>query len=200
MRWIERLSSLALSVGGWAYLAAAGLICFDIVARRLLGFSTGATTELSGYLMAVGMAWGFAGTLYERAHVRIDVLVQKLPLPLRGWLHTGSLLVLTIVAGFFAYGAASLTLDSLDLHATDLSSLQLPLAIPQSLWAAGILLLLLACVALLARSMRGLMSGDHTGVERLLLARGYEEESQETLEALAGAGDVTPPQKQGWLR
>lgn len=195
MRWLERLSSGALSVGGWMYLAITALICFDIVVRRLLGFSTGSTTELSGYLMAVGMAWGLAGTLYERAHVRIDVLVQKLPLPMRAWLHAASLLVLTIVAGFFTYGAVALAHDSFSLGATDLSSFQMPLAVPQSLWAGGIALLLLACLALLARSLRQLAARQHADVEHALMARGYVEEAEETLEALAEAGGASPAPK-----
>lgn len=188
MRWLERLSSGALSVGGWMYLAIAGLICFDIVVRRFLGFSTGSTTELSSYLMAVGMAWGMAGTLYERAHVRIDVLVQKLPLPARAWLHAGSLLVLTAVAGFFTYGAVMLAHDSFSLGATDLSSFHVPLAVPQFLWAGGIGLLLLACLALLGRSLRQLAGRQHADVERALMARSDLDEAADTLDALAEAG------------
>ena len=57
-RALERASQHALSVGGWCYLAMTALICFDIVARRVLGFSSGATSELSGYLLGIGMAWG----------------------------------------------------------------------------------------------------------------------------------------------
>jgi TRAP-type mannitol/chloroaromatic compound transport system permease small subunit len=74
-RALEWLSGRAMTVAGWCYLAITVLICFDIAARRLLGFSTEATTELTGYLMAIGMSWGLAGTLFERGHVRIDVLV-----------------------------------------------------------------------------------------------------------------------------
>ena len=55
-RALERASQHALSVAGWCYLAMTGLICFDIVARRMLGFSSGATSELSGYLLGIGMA------------------------------------------------------------------------------------------------------------------------------------------------
>lgn len=193
MRWLDRTASAALSLSGWTYLAITALICFDIVVRRLLGFSTGSTTELSGYLMAMGMAWGLAGSLYERAHVRIDVLVQKLPLPVRAWLHVASLLVLAVVVGFFTWGAVSLAHDSYSLGATDLSSFQMPLAVPQALWAAGIALLLLACIALLARSARSLASRSYDDVEHSLMARGYVEEAEETLEALAEAGAVPVP-------
>src|SRR6218665_327604 len=107
-RTLEWLSRRAMTVAGWCYLLITALICFDILARRLLGFSSEATAELTGYLMAVGMSWGLAGTLFERGHVRIDVLVQKLPLKVRVWLHLASLAALLVATGFFVYGAFSL--------------------------------------------------------------------------------------------
>jgi TRAP-type C4-dicarboxylate transport system permease small subunit len=195
MRWIEVISKHAMTVAGWCYLAITLLITFDILARRLLGFSTEATTDVTGYLMAIGMSWALAGTLLERGHVRIDVLVQKLPLRVRTWLHLASLLALMVATGFFVNGAVALARDSWELGATDLSTLRVPMALPQGLWAAGLALLLLATVALMARSLRLLAAGDAGSVDRLLMARNYEDEAAETLEAVAEAqaGMQAPP-------
>lgn len=196
MRLLEALSARAMTVAGGCYLLITVLICFDITARRLLGFSSEATTELTGYLMAIGMTWGMAGTLFERGHVRIDVLVQKLPLRLRVWLHLASLLALGVVSAFFVYGAWSLSRDSAQLGATDLSALRTPLVIPQGLWAAGLALLLLAVLALLCRCLAQLARGKADAVDRALMARTYEDEAAETLEAVAqahpGQGDAGP--------
>jgi TRAP-type C4-dicarboxylate transport system permease small subunit len=181
-RALERASQLALSVAGWCFLAMTLLICFDIMARRMLGFSSGATSELSGYLLAVGMSWGLAAALIERAHVRIDILVQKLPLGARAWLHFVALAVLLVVAGFFAWGAAALALDSWQLRATDVSQLSTPLVLPQALWAAGLSLFLLAALGLAARTLRALAAGRPAEVERMLVPRHYDEEVAETLE------------------
>lgn len=186
-RSIEWISARAMTIAGWCYLAITLLICFDIAARRLLGFSTEATTEVTGYLMAIGMSWGLAGTLLERGHVRIDVLVQKLPLKLRVWLHLASLAALLVATGFFAWGAFSLAKDSWDFGATDLSALHTPLAIPQGLWAAGLVLLLVAGVAVGARAIGQLASGDADAMDRMLMARTYVDEAAETLEAVAEA-------------
>jgi len=174
-----------MTVAGWCYLLITALICFDVVARRLLGFSTEATSEITGYLMAIGMSWGLAGTLFERGHVRIDVLVQKLPLGLRVWLHLASLLALLIATGFFVYGAASLAIDSWELSATDLSAMHTPLAVPQGLWAGGLALLLLAGLAIGARALGHLFGGDPGRLDAMLLARTDMDEAAETLEAVA---------------
>lgn len=176
-----------MNVAGWCYLGITVLITFDILARRLLGFSTEATTELTGYLMAIGMSWGLAGTLFERGHVRIDVLVQKLPLNVRVWLHMASLLALLLSTAFFVYGAYSLSRDSWELGATDLSTLRMPMVIPQGLWAAGLALLLLTVLAIVLRSLSQISTGQADAMDRMLMARTYEDEAAETLEAVAEA-------------
>jgi TRAP-type C4-dicarboxylate transport system permease small subunit len=182
-RVLQRASEHAVSVAGWCYLAMTALICFDIVARRVLGFSSGATSELSGYLLGIGMAWGLAGTLLDRAHVRIDLLVQKLPLGVRAWLHVAALAVLLVVAGFFAWGSASLAIDSYQLHATDVSLLRTPLVLPQALWAAGFALFFVVALGLCARVLAALAGREPAKVEKALGTRGYQDEVAETLEA-----------------
>ena len=186
-RCLEWISHRAMSVAGFCYLIITVLICFDITARHLLGFSTEATIELTGYLMAVGMSWGLAGTLFERGHVRIDVLVQKMPLRVRVWLHLLSLIALIVSTGFYVWGAVSLALDSLAFNATDLTTLRTPLVWPQGLWAFGFVLLLLAGLALLLRSLKQMLTGQQDAMDRALMARTYEDEAAETLEAVAEA-------------
>jgi TRAP-type C4-dicarboxylate transport system permease small subunit len=192
---IATLSRRAMSAAGLCYLAITLLICFDIVARRLLGFSSGATTEMSGYLMAVGMSWGMAGALYERAHVRIDVLIQKFPLRWRTWLHFFSLSCLLVSVAFFVWGSFSIALDSWTFGSTDLSSMRIPLIVPQGLWALGFALFLMAGVAMLCRCLV-LWWGQHPEqMDQMLNARNYEEEAAETLRAV---GESTPhPLPQG---
>lgn len=186
-RCLEWISARAMKIAGFCYLIITVLICFDITARHLLGFSTEATIELTGYLMAVGMSWGLAGTLFERGHVRIDVLVQKMPLRVRVWLHLLSLIALIVSTGFYVWGAVSLSLDSFAFNATDLTTLRTPLVWPQGLWAFGFVMLLLAGLALLLRSLKQMVTGQQNEMDRALMARTYEDEAAETLEAVAEA-------------
>ena len=184
MRIIEWMSRRAMSLAGWCYLVMTVLICFDIGARRLLGFSTEATTELSGYLMAIGMSWGLAGTLLERGHVRIDVLLQKLPLGWRVVFHLLSMTALLVSVGFFIWGATSLALDSYTFGSTDLTTLRTPLVLPQGLWAAGFVLFGLAALALMARALRQSVQGDWQTMDQSLMSRNDLDEANDTLQAL----------------
>ena len=90
---------------GWLFVLCALFITFDVLARKFLGFSSESTTELSGYMLGVGIGWGLAGALERARHVRIDMLIQKLPPRIRGWLHWLALALLAVFAGFLAYGA-----------------------------------------------------------------------------------------------
>ena len=184
MRLIEWASRHAMRLAGWCYLAMTVLICFDISARRLLGFSSESTIELSGYLMAIGMSWGLAGTLLERGHVRIDVLLQRMPLAWRVVFHLLSLAAMLVSIGFFIWGAFSLALDSMTFGSTDLSTLRTPLVVPQGLWAMGFALFGLAAVALMVRGLRQCLQGDWQTLDASLMSRSYQEEADDTLQAL----------------
>lgn len=184
---VSFISQHAMTVAGWAYLGITLLICFDILARRWLGFSSGSTTELSGYLMAGAMTWGMAGTLLDRGHVRIDVLVQRLPIKMRIWLHIVSLVLLLLTVGFFAWGATSLATYSWELRAADLSALAVPLVIPQGIWAAGLIMFFVTTLFMGIRSVWLIIKGNGALADSMLMARTYVDEAQETLHAVGAA-------------
>lgn len=196
-RSVERLGSAMGYVAGWGFIAISGLITFDVLARRFLGFSSQATTELSGYALAFGIAWGLAHTLSMRAHVRIDVIVNRFPPRIRHWLHLTSLAFLGVLVAYLFYGAWTLVEESLLFGATDISVIRTPLAIPQGLWAFGIGVFFVLIALLLAECLLLILAGRGGEVETLLHTRTYEEEVAEALEAVgeASAEAATPEAK-----
>lgn len=171
-------------VAGWGFVLCAFFIAFEVLARAFLRVSTGSTVELSGYMLAFGLSWGLAHALAQRGHVRIDILINRLPRPVRVPLHLLSLALLAIFVGFVAYGAWMLVDESLLFGASDISALRTPLAIPQGLWAAGLVVFLLLILAMLVENLLLALSGDARQVERNLSSRTYTEEAEEALEAL----------------
>jgi len=85
------------------------------------------------------------------------------------------------------YGAISIAKDSFAFNATDLTTIRTPLVLPQGIWAAGFVLFLLAALALTLRSVAQLTRGDLDTMDRALMARTYEDEAAETLDAVAQA-------------
>jgi TRAP-type C4-dicarboxylate transport system permease small subunit len=186
-RLIDALARGMSRCAGWLFVLCALFVTFDVLARRFLGFSSQSTTELSGYMLGVGIAWGLAGALDARTHVRIDILIQKVPGRYRGYLHWLALASLAVFAGFLAYGAWHTTMESWDFKATDNSLLKTPLIIPQGLWLFGIgvfgamaALRLLEVALLLPRR-------NIEAIEHLTGPRSYVEEAEEALEAIGSA-------------
>jgi TRAP-type C4-dicarboxylate transport system permease small subunit len=186
-RLIDILARGMSRCAGWLFILCALFITFDVLARRFLGFSSQSTTELSGYMLGVGIAWGLAGALDARTHVRIDVLIQKVPPRWRGWLHWLALASLVVFAGFLVYGAWHTTMESWDFKATDNSLLKTPLVIPQGLWLLGLGVFgVMAALRLLEVALL-LPKGDIQEIEHLTGPRSYVEEADEALEAIGSS-------------
>jgi len=185
---LGRLARWMNLAAGWLFVVCAFFITLEVFARNFLGFSTRSTTELSGYMLAIGIAWGLANALAERAHVRIDIFINRLPDGLRQWLHAVALACLLALAVAMAYGAWYITGESIEFRAADMTGLRTPLAIPQGLWAAGFFVFAGLCVVMLARAVLLLVRGQGAEVDRLLGSRTYQDEAQEVLDAI-GKGE-----------
>ena len=183
-RAVARVGTLMGYVAGWGFILCAAFITFDVVARRFFGFSSQATTELTGYTLAFGIAWTLAHTLTTRAHIRIDVLINHLPDRLRHAMHLLSLAALGVFIGFVAKGAYDLVDESILFGATDISLLRTPLWIPQGLWTFGIVVFLVLITLLFIESLLLTLAGRGREAEALVHARTYQEEAAEALEAV----------------
>jgi TRAP-type C4-dicarboxylate transport system permease small subunit len=182
-RMVARLGTLMGYVAGWGFILCSVFITFDVLARRFAGFSSQATTELTGYTLAFGISWGLAHALTMRAHIRIDVLINYLPDRLRYLMHLLSLVALAAFMGFIAKGAWDLVDESILFGATDISVLQTPLWIPQGLWALGIVVFLALILLIILENVLLVLSGRGREAEALVHMRTYQEEVDEALEA-----------------
>lgn len=188
---VEKLGRVMSAAGGWMYVICACYVTFDVLARQFFGFSSRTTTELTGYMLAFGIAWSLAMTLSERAHIRIDVLVNQLPLGVRKYLHALALLLLAVFALFVAWAGVAMVLESIEFHATDNSAMSIPLVLPEGLWAFGLVVFAALVLVMLVETVILLSRGDAIGVDRLLGPRTFVEETEEALEAVAMARDDT---------
>ena len=174
-------------LAGWNYIACALFITADVLGRNLLGVSSAATVELTGYMLAGGIAWGLAHALTRGAHIRVDVWVNRLPLRARAVLHLLALLLLGVLGAFCAWAAWSLVDESLLFDAHDNSALRVPLAVPQGVWFFGLAAFCFAVLVLAAEGALLLLSGRPAQADRLLGSRTVDDEAAEALEAVAMA-------------
>ena len=186
-RGISALAAGMAHLAGWNYIACALFITADIIGRNLLGVSSAATVEVTGYMLAGGIAWALAHALARGAHIRVDVWVNRLPLRLRAALHLLALLLLGAFGVFCAWAAWSLVDESLLFDAHDNSALRVPLAVPQGVWLFGLLAFCLVVLVLALDAALMLLSGRPGEVDRLLGSRTVADEAAEALEAVGMA-------------
>ncbi|WP_313138012.1 TRAP transporter small permease subunit [Paracoccus jeotgali] len=173
-------ASRALAIfGGLLIVAAAALICVEIVVRRFAGISTGVTDELSSYAFAIGATLALAHCLVERAHIRVDSATRFLPAAVRIWI---DLLATAALTGFFAMIARYATETawiSFTRGSRAMTQLQTPLYIPQGLWAAALIFFVLVGVIMLAAAATRLLRGKLKAAEQLVATRtGLELEAE----------------------
>jgi len=195
-RRVDALARGMSRCAGWMFVLCAAYITLDVIARRFLGFSSQATTELSGYMLGVGIAWGLAGALEARTHVRIDILIQRIAPKWRRYLHALALASLMVFAAFLVYGAWHTTEESWDFRATDNSLLKTPLVIPQGLWLIGIGVFGLMTLLRLLEVLLLLPSADIRDIAQLTGPRSYLEEADEALEAIGAAQKLMAAEQQ----
>jgi TRAP-type C4-dicarboxylate transport system permease small subunit len=156
---MRRVADWLAVLTGWALLVYCFAVGVEIVGRRYLGFSLQGVDEIGGYLMALIVAVGFTVALYGNAHIRIDMLLPRLPRQVTLWLHVAAIASIAAFALFLVWQGAGLLAQSHKLNAVSPTPLLTPMVIPQAIWLAALAFFLLAAVVLLLqvllRALRG---------------------------------------------
>jgi TRAP-type mannitol/chloroaromatic compound transport system permease small subunit len=76
---IDRVSTLAGKIGGWAIVALTGVICYEVFARYLFRAPTAWAYDTSYMLYGFLFMMAGAYTLARNGHVRADFLYRSMP-------------------------------------------------------------------------------------------------------------------------
>ena len=192
----RRLARYGAWFGGILILGAAVVISVEIIIRKFFIMSIGGADELSTFALAIGSAWAFSFTMLERAHVRIESLYVVLPTRLCALIDVISQLIFTIIIALMAWYGFKVFSSSWSMSSRTLSPLATPLAIPQFLWAAGLIFFLLVSSLLLTRAVLALVVGDLDTVRRLIGPRSVKQELDEELVVVARHREMSGESKQ----
>lgn len=176
---LERISLVMARIGGGLLVATALLVSIEVILRKTGIVTLSLGTELSSYALAIGATWAFAYVVFERAHVRIDIVTQRLPLRPRSILNVLAIGSLAGVGLLLAWGATQTFLTSVRLGAAANSTLATPLAIPQGLWAFGLAWFTLIAAYRTATAAFALVRGDFGAVERIAAPATMQSEADE---------------------
>jgi TRAP-type C4-dicarboxylate transport system permease small subunit len=186
----ESISRGGAIVGGAMLLAAAVTICIDIFLRYAFARTVGGADDLSGYALAIAGAWGLSTALLSRSHIRIDtVYVHLKSRGVRALLDVLSLVAFTVFGALVAWHGWGVVRLSYESGSRSQSAMEVPLAIPQAIWFAGIAFFLAVALLLLARALHAYVRRDLDGLFRLIGSKSSAVEAKEEITAIEQALD-----------
>jgi TRAP-type C4-dicarboxylate transport system permease small subunit len=174
-------------------LATAFMVSAEVVMRKLGSAMITGASEVGGYMLAICSVWAFSFTLLNRSHIRFDILYARCGPRARAAMDLLGLIALGVFAFIVTHQAYAVLATSIGFDARSVSSLAIPLWIPQSIWFAGLAFLCWTIFILSLRVLFALLQGDFETVNRLAgTVMAQEEAEQEASEVLneAGAGHV----------
>lgn len=153
-RFLDRLYLAGGAVGAVFVL----LICVLMIAQSILrefSVPTGAINDVVSWFCAAASFFAMAHAFKHGDFVRVNLLLEALPAHQRRRLEAACLLIASVSVAYLAFWAGKFTYDSWAFKEVAQGLLPIPIWIPQSSFALGSLLLLVAVVDELIIVLRG---------------------------------------------
>jgi TRAP-type C4-dicarboxylate transport system permease small subunit len=187
--WLERISRVAVWIGGAALLLCALMVSVDVIMRKLFSMTMSGSDEISGYAFAAATTWAYSYCLLHRSHVRIDALYNLLPVWLRALMDALGLALLLFYMAYLTNKAFAVFLTSWRRDSVSITTLSVHLWIPQLLWLAGLCWFVLTLGFLLVYVLLSLALRDVATVQSVAGAMNTEKQiDEETHGMSAGTG------------
>ncbi len=132
-------------------IALLGLVVASI-ASRLVGINLPGLDAYAGYCLAGASFLALASTFVHGGHIRVELLLGRLPAGARIWAERVCLLVALTIVAAFAWVSVQLCWTSYEIHDLSVGDDATPLWIPQLGMALGTLVFLLAVIDRLVQS------------------------------------------------
>ena len=143
--WTLFSSGVCMQLAALCLLALALVITYDVIGRYFLGAPTRWAFEASKYLLALTVMLGAAHALLAGAHIRIEILYERLSRRGRLRCDVAALLVGAVFCGLLTWLAAGFAMRSFNTGTASLD-LGIPLWLPQSLVPIGAGMLAVECL------------------------------------------------------
>jgi len=181
---MERYARIASLVFGVIMLLLSAAVTVETLVRKLFSVSLGGVDELSGYAIAVGAPLGFAVALIDRAHIRINLLYQRMSVRTRGMLDAASVAALAAMAAFLAVFTVRTLLETQAYRSIAQTPWATPLIYPQAVWLLAMFAFTVPALWLLWRMLARALRGRWDDVVREHGPESVEDELHAELEDL----------------
>ncbi|RXJ74536.1 C4-dicarboxylate ABC transporter permease [Veronia nyctiphanis] len=141
-------------LSGFCIIVIMLLILAQIIGR-LFGFIVPSAEDFSGYALAASTFFGLAYTFREGGHIRVNLLIQRLPETLQTPLEVIVLAMAFILLTFTSYYCTYMVWESYDFEEVTHGYIPIPLWIPQVPLAVGMIAFTLAVLDSLIEAIQG---------------------------------------------
>lgn len=138
-----------------ACLAAVGVLVLAQIVGRWFGVIVPSAEDFAGFLLAASTFLALAYTLRSGGHIRVTLLLHRLPPRLRRGFELAVLIVALLLAGYAAWACVLLVVESWRIGEVSSGYVPVPLWIPQLPMAAGLAIFAVALLDELIRLLRG---------------------------------------------
>jgi len=146
-RVVEPVARWAAIVCGWAVLIYSFAVAYEILGRKLFGFSFQGIDDIGGYVLAITAAIGASFTMAMRGHTRVDVFLVRMPIGGQRVLNTVAMVTMAVFGSYATWRGFAVLSESIEFQSVATNPLQTPLWQPQVLWLTGLSLFALISVA-----------------------------------------------------
>lgn len=179
---LGRLDALSLRLvwlGGALLILAAFIVTVDVILRKLFNISMAGSDELSGYAFGIATTFSLTYALMHRSNIRVDALYQHLPTWLRATLDIlGHVLVVTFIA-YVTWRGFLMVVDTWQNQSRSISPLRTPLAIPQTLWIAGLILCVITGTVMTVSALISFFKRDWATIQQTIGIKSLDEQIEE---------------------
>ncbi len=162
-RFIGWLSELAGYASGVLILASMLIICYGVFLRYVLGVSTVWQTELAIYFLMFAAFVGGAYGLKHGDHVKIGVVVDRLPGRVRLFVNFVAVVLSLLLIAIIGVLSFDLWWEAVERGRRSSTAWNIPLAYPYFMLPLGMALMALQYLLIAAELLRKFISGETGG-------------------------------------
>ncbi len=149
---IEKIAYLGACFAGWLVPLMMLLVVVDVFMRYVMNRPLMVSDEFSAYMLVALSFFGLAYTWREKGHVRIEILVNRLPPRIYGWIRLLGLILTLIFMIEMDRAAYKMITYALQINLRSSTWLMFPLFWPQLTVFIGFVILTLLLIVDIARA------------------------------------------------
>jgi TRAP-type C4-dicarboxylate transport system permease small subunit len=159
LRGTDSFNGLLVRISGFILGAMVLLVLTEIFVWNAFKVTTLIADEYSAYGLAIIIFLGTGATLRERAHIRITLIIDRLPERIANRVTFAAAALTTIFMGYLGFYLLRMMLSSYNYGSTSGTLTQTPLWIPQAFMVLGAFAFFLQLAVETVRAARNLCTG-----------------------------------------